>query len=534
MTAESVIRNANLQPVAGTHRAGNIARRGTQGVNEALSLDQTDASFAAEIRTVLRFHEDNAAALANRRTQVRQNPTGLRIISNVGYNQLIQASMMPSWAPRASRLSDLEGAEDGRGSPVFRYIAPKTSESIRPFRDGISFCVMHSFGRGFDINKTKDRGTRTVRIDPLTGHNPRRFFNGLNTLLNPGAMSRGRNGEAPRPNPAAIHHAISLRGDLINSVSWDNRSIHGGGGSKRGVPPAIGVAANNASIGIEHEEWFVRPENNPRGHLDSITDHGPFSEEQYTIDAFILRKLESYTGQTFSRFLGTEQDGLWDNIRQRTTGCFNHKDTSGHHDPGAEFYLPVGFELNVTDFRNIPNLATEHRKWARRMRLWWSDVPDGSRICAYDRIFDKMSRMRSFNLQTEVFNPALGVGPINLGSPTISGTHTVAAAQGATLNRLNGTDRSQQMQGATRSGLYSSAQDTSSAIQVAIAAQTSRLSSITEASLRLPVVLNALGFDFDTGLWVNATTENTRTVAQVTGDPDADTEPPGEDPREIS
>lgn len=519
MTVGSVIRRANFPPTDGSHRVSRLAARGS---DSTLSLEQTQQTFASEINSVLRFHESNAAMLANRRAQLRQNPTGLRIISSVGYNQLLSASMGTPWDRRPTRLSSLEGQDDGRGEPVFRYIAPKTNEGMRRFRDGISFVVMHSFGRGFDISRIKDNNVRSVRIDPATGHNPRRFANGLNTLLNPGALA----GSNPHASRAAIHHAVSLRGDLINSVSWDNRCIHGGGGSQRTMPNPAGRgarprrvpnpvpgpvdnASNDYSIGIEFEEWYLaqRP-----GVAREIQDHGPFSEEQFTIAAFVLRKLEAYTGQQFRRFLGSEETGLYDQIRARTVGCYCHKDTSTHADPGAEFFLPQGFELNVTDLRTQPALSGRRGAWEERFEIWWSDVPRGTKISAWDRIFSKMERLRSFDVRSEVFNPALGRGPINLGSPSVTGSYTVAAAQASAQNRLSGVDRAQQMQGASRSGLYSAAQGANSAIQTALATQAGRLAAITEGSLRLPVIVNALGFDFSTGLWVNNTTENSRTA----------------------
>lgn len=514
MTVQSRIRDLGIdsRPAANGRRPGRISRTGG---DEALSLEQQSNSFATEFAQVLRFHNDNSALLQNQRTRNRQNPTGIRIISNVGYNQLRAAHFMPSWDRRISQFSRLEGLPDGRGEPVFRYIAPKVIDnSIRPFRDGINFVVMHSFGETFDAAATARRGTHTVRIDPATGHNPRRFANGVNTLVNPGA--RGPRGTTR----ATIHHMVSLRGDLVNSVSWDSRCIHGAGGQNRNPRPPERVLrnANDYSIGIEHEEWFIRRDAETR--IRRIEDHGPYSEEQYTIDAFILKKLEAYTGQNFRVYLGNAHDGLWDRILNRTVGCFNHRETSTHGDPGAEYALPPDFELRVTSIRARSSTATNRlpAKWEERFRLWWSDVPTGSKISAYARIFEKMERMRSFNVQTEVFNPALGRGPIDLGRPTITGSYTVAAAQRAARDRLNSTDRAQQMQSADRSGLYSAAQSGNAAIRTAITNQTGRLGQITEQSLRLPVIINALGFDYARGLWVNGTTENSRTAAEVTAD----------------
>jgi hypothetical protein len=58
-----------------------------------------------------------------------------------------------------------------------------------------------------------------------------------------------------------------------------------------------GLRVNSRSIGIEHEEWYAYP----AGATNSreIEDHGPYNDAVYATNAFILKKLEAYTGKNF-------------------------------------------------------------------------------------------------------------------------------------------------------------------------------------------------------------------------------------------
>lgn len=468
MTSPELLLGANQRPLDGQHTAS------FDPINvKTLSPEQLDESFAKELAKINRFFEDNQAAYENRRRQLRQSPTNIRIISNEGRELLFSPSF---------------GLESrGRGAPIFRYIAPRTNAGVRLFTTSIKFVVMHSFGRGYDFALMRKSQAKTIPIDPQTGHNPARFALGLRTLLKPQSS-----------NITTIHHVNSLRGDLVNSVSWDNRCVHGEGGGISGI--------NDASIGIEHEEWYanlLRDNRRPR----EIEDHGPFTEAQYAVDAFIIKKLESYTGETFTRYLGHGAE-LRNNIRNQVTGCFNHASSSRHADPGAEFFLPPGFELDVTNLSTIPIVRDRTAAWERRFAIWYADLPRGTKISAYDRIFDKVSRLRSFDIQTELFDPSLNNNLLQLTIPDITGDYAVAAAQKHTQQRLSALQRSEQMQSRTRSQTFSSAQGFNGTKSETWARQTSNLVRISQTTSPLPVVVNAVRLDSNTGTWVSTNTRN--------------------------
>lgn len=466
MTTSDVLRNVNLRPLDGQHATGATAA--SRVGDAAFSIEQLNASFDHELAKLNGYFEANEEALANRRRQLRQQENDLRVISSSGVDLL--------FTPNLGLVSR------GNNVPVFRYFPPKTNDGIRKFNGGIKFVVMHSFGRGFDASITGKLGSRTVAIDPATGHNPRRFALGLQTLLKPASENRN-----------AIHHLVSLRGDLVNSVSWDNRCVHGEGGGISGI--------NDASIGIEHEEWMVRSSQSSK--IRSIEDHAPYSEQQYAVDAFIIKKLEAYTGETFTRYIGGTRDELRANIKAGITGCFNHQNSSKHDDPGAEFFLPPGYELHKTDITTIATLADKAGAWERRNEIWYANVRPGTKISAYDRIFDKVARLRSFDLQTEVFDLTLAASRIQVVTPDINGTYTVAAAQRATRDQLSSISRAEQMQASSRKAAYDQATRLNNAVSTAWARNAGRLSEVTKKAPRMPVVEGAVAFNYTTGQWVN-------------------------------
>ena len=479
---------------------------GATGSGEALS----DASIAGGLQQQFAHLDEvlavNQSAYANRRAALHLTNSPILVISDIGKDQLFNMGL------RAR----------GTGAPIFRYFAPKSTGHLRAMaRDDIKWMVMHSFGRGFDARALRN-GQRTVSIDPLTGHNPRRFINGLNTLVN-GTARNASDGETAL---AAIHHAISLRGDVVNSVPWDTACVHGEGGHYQD----LGINAH--SIGIEHEEWMAAPAPS-RGHsverrFREIQDHGPYSEETYSCDAFIMKKLGAYTGRDYAHYLGEGLEAR-ENIRNGVVGVFNHNSSSqhlnererlvGHADPGGDFFLPPEYELRVTPFSSMAATKGRPGAWQERIEIWYSTVPDGTRISAYARIFEKVGRLRSFNLQTDVFDPTIAGGVISLTPPTPTGTSSQVLAQTAARDRVSAAERSVRAGTSSRVELYAAAGDTSSAVQLAMSRASSRLGAIADHTLRLPVVVNALTFDFDTGLWSNLTSR--AVTANVSTDPTA-------------
>jgi hypothetical protein len=490
----------NLQPIDLSHTGGRRGIRGRDLLREdtALTPEALERGTASQLQALNRFVESNSEALRNHRRQLRLNPTNLYIISDAGRDLLFQ--------------NEMGLRQRGRAAPVFAYYPPMTNETLRRRRRGtqIRFIVAHRFSPD-DARLNARPNARTIGIDPETGYNPRRFANGVQQLIDPNRTTRVRGERVPAK--ATVHHLLSLRGDHIRSVSWDMAANHvgpmSGGGSARNV--------NNLSIGIEHEGWAART-NIENRRIDSTRDWGPYSEEQFANDAFIIKKLTAYTQLDYLHYLGTDTE-LRQRARAGESGCFNHISIStGHTGAGVEFFLPPGFLLRQSSFASVndENVSGKVRRWEERIAFWYPNVRTGTDISAWGRIFAKTRRLRNFNIQTELFDPTLGQGPIPLTVPsTINNTHRAAAAQLSANTRISGFERSQQMQAGTRAGFYNSAVSQNAAVATAIAEYSTSLLRVTQTSLRLPVVVNALAFDYQTGQWINATTTNSMSASEV-------------------
>ena len=184
-----------------------------------------------------------------------------------------------------------------------------------------------------------------------------------------------------------------------------------------------------------------------------------------------------------------------------------------HADPGGEFFLPPEYELRVTNFRDLPETQNNAGAWIRRMQIWFSGVPTGTQISAYARIFNIANRLRNYNLQTEVFNPATNGGLIVSPPPGVTGSYASAAAQQAATNTLTGVSRATQLSATTRVEHYSAAATSAAAVNESLARQASRLANVAERATTTTVINNALAFDYSTGQWIRR--DSTVHAAQV-------------------
>jgi lysophospholipase L1-like esterase len=99
--------------------------------------------------------------------------------------------------------------------------------------------------------------------------------------------------------------------------------------------------------------------------------------------------------------------------------------------------------------------------------------------------------------------------------PPPTGSHVASLAQAASNERVHNNTRATQMQATLRTGMYDSANINQSARQTAIASQEARYTDSGSRQLRVPVVTNALGFDFPTGLWINRSSTNATTETET-------------------
>lgn len=469
-----------------THEIGS--RAAIKLRDTALSPEAVEASLARGLAGVKRFISENEQGYANFRKQTRGSSNNLRVISDVGFRELTSVGLK----------------QRGSGVPTFSYKPPPVDAVLKRPGDAPMHCFLHSFGGGWDKQRLKQtKSAKSVAVDPDTGFNPLRFFRGVSTLLKPGDKKK-----------VSIHHIVSRRGDLVNSVSWDEVGYHAGGPKAR----QLGINTNISSIGIEMEEWFVRE--TPGKNVHGIIDRAPYTEEQIAVIAFILKKLTIWNGTPeMLRWLGPATQGL-KRLGAGDPGCLNHrasavspgepaivegdKERTGHFDPGAQWFFPQGFRKGDPIPDHLRHRRGAYERWINR---WYEDVPNGTVISGWDRLFSKVNRIRSFDLQKEVFDQTRLDGRIKVVTPTVTGAGGVAAAQMKSRDRLAGVDRAERMQNTPRSGFYSRAQQTNSATAAVWAEHNSRLTDAANKTMRLPVIVNAVGFDFSTGKWVNKTTE---------------------------
>ena len=471
-------------------------------------LDTLGQDFAAELAKLIAHYEGTVPAYRNIQAQKNSVATNLRIVSIAGAEGLfkpdvlkaalaLQGVTLPAGyscgVKRSGPLTD----------PVSYYVPPLSGETFKKFNPSIKFVVMHSFGRAYDYAQTRRKGTKAApaegagfnTTDPATAYNAARFASGLLQYVTPST-----------PAQTGMHHLVSLRGDLVNSASWDSACTHVvSTGAKNNLP-----AINQKSIGINHEEWYY--DNQGTGELRSVEDHGPYSEQQYVLDAFLLKKLEVYTGDKFTRYLGHGPE-LKANVSSNTPGCFAHASGSNELDPGAEFFLPPDFRLGITSVSSVPLIKALYgdktAAWDRRFEIWYKNAAKGEYISAYARIFAKVEKLRSFDITTELFDPTLQTLSLNVKVPAITGSGPLSVAQSISQNKLLSVVRAQQAQAITRPGFSTAAQATANAASTAWARNTANLSSITQRTSSEPsTISNALFLDPNTGLWGRSDSQN--------------------------
>ena len=433
----------------------------------ALRGEVLQASQDRSYSMISRYFEENAEAIANTRRQPSfRRVTDTRIISNAAI-------------PEA-----LVGKD-------FIY-APSGGEGFTARRRGhplVHFCV-HSFGKSFDINSIKNSTSLSVAADPETGYNPHRFYNGVRVLI--GASSRKRVG---------IHHVISRRGDIVNSVPWNFEARHAG--AARGASHPGGVAG---SIGLELEMWYVK--DSRRRNVNPVLDQVPYADPQMIALAFIFKKWMTWTQQPgMAQWLGPLSEECHARIRAKEPGCFQHSDLRPKGDAGGEFHFPVDWVTGDPMPPGPPSsVPRQYQAWVDR----WYGTQRGTPISGWYKLFTLAERMRTPDLQTEIFDTSIEAGRrINLPSPVSpNGTGSTAVAQRQARDMAIGVDRSQRSQSRSRADIYSDAQSTNSALAQTFQIARSNNAAVVAALGTNPVIVDGLGFDYTKGLWVNQTTSN--------------------------
>lgn len=445
--------------------------------DETLPIEVLDSGFARVYGQISRYFETNDLSLANARTAGRFRRANFRLISDVGFSEVIRQQS---------------------GVPFFFNVTPK-SGAFRPRRRGeeipIQFTI-HSYGSDWDKHRLRNTPTALSVASDATGYNPIRFLNGVRDMVKP-ISEGGRN--------VAVHHLISRRGDLCNMVPWDFIATHAAG------------FATRRSLGIELEMSLLRDTSfSARAlQLDSTVAALPYTEEQLLVLAFLTKKLIAAAPDIdLLRFLGVDQAAKR-LVRQQTPGFFTHHTVATRSKVDA--YLEFEFPQDYLKGDPLPNTATFNartRLWNRRIERFHGDKPNGTPLSAWDNLFAKVSRIRSFNLATEVFNTGVGSDIIGAPVPSPSGTGPTAAATAAARTRVAGISRSESMSGAARADLYQRARGVTTTTARVWSDSQTRTEEIANRAPRITSVTAGVAFNYTTGLWERTDTVNVPTFEQ--------------------
>lgn len=478
MTLESTLRR-------GRERAGRefhgvaIDRAAINLRDENLPLEVIDAGFARVYSSISRHFQENELALSNFRQSRGQRNRPVRIISNVGYSEVLRVNS---------------------GAPFMFYVPPK-ADALHPRRRGweapIQLC-MHAFG----LTWSRARMLRTPEaIQPASdefGYNPYRFLNGIRDMVTPKSQG-GRN--------VAVHHFVSRRGDICNMAPWDNQASHAAGYAQR------------RSIAIELETHLVRDTTLGRAQqLNYTTAVPPYTQEQLLACAFIVKKMLAWTpNNQILRFFGVDEEARR-LVRAHAPGMFTHHTVARRSkvDAYCEFEFPVGYRKG-DPYPDHPTFNTTPGIWNRRIERFHADKPDGALLSAWDDLFTKVRRIRTFNLQTEVFDSSVGRRIIDVDAPAVEGSGPTAAAGSAARIRTVGVIRSQDMSGTSRAGLYQAARGVSTTSARVWDDARTRTEQVATRTTRIPIVTGSLCFNYTTGLWENGNTTNQPTPTSRSG-----------------
>ena len=445
---------------------------GVSGEEE--NLEVSNASLQTNFQKIGRYYDRSQMALANARRQPKKGIDDLRIISEIGFRSI-------------------PGFETTPSTPTFQYSPLPTAEK-RAKKDVVANLVMQSFGAEFDLAALNNNATRSVAVDPATGHSAERFNLGVKSLTG--------------DSPSSIHHLVSRKGDLVNSVAWDQLAAFI---SNNTIKPSI----QSRSVSVALEARYIRhPTTTAQQYgfnqrtLNNVLHLVPYTEFQYFVCAFILKKLATWLGSTgIVTWLGYANASI-DAFKAQTTGCANYSDLALQADdfrgPFAEFLLPIDYKKGDT----LPSYLSSDPRWAQRLDIFFARVPKGTLLSAWGRIFEKMQAIREYRYTDELFDTSLANPTVELFAPTVTGAAHVGVAERTGANQINQYRRADQMQNTPRSTFFSFGQGVADLAANVVRQVSSQLVSVSDSPVDTPIIDDGLCFNFESGQWEQDTTVN--------------------------
>lgn len=317
--------------------------------------------MARFVRQELTRFRENAEAYANLRVQKRTSAVPKQIISNVGFSDRTDPFIW-SWLPPAPG-------------------AYKTTPSGKT-RDW-SYIFIHSFGYAIDLAAFRANPRRLAPPGDEYGHNPLRVMAAVRQLCVTQDMNR------PRGGKASIHAIITRRGDIIMSVDLNDKAYHGGGQKFKGGPGWFYTSKpyqdnSGWSVGIELEPAMARPAPGRAAELVNYTDRQMLSL------AIFCKKLMTINPNikfnVLSRFHGGWQ---WNQSTKTWASVAPGSITNQGNALGSGFVQHIDVHYSKLDARG---------QFA---------VAPGQKGSGWDQLFGLITRVRDFNLSTEVYSKGL-------------------------------------------------------------------------------------------------------------------------------
>ena len=342
---------------------------------------------------------------------------------------------------------------------TWEYIPPadggwRTYPGVRPW----NFIALHSLAATADdreLNRNKKLlFPRKYPIDKY-GHNPAKWATAQRIFFYDPGVRRvaGRN--------VGIHFMVSRRGDVIVSAGLNDIAHHMAG------TEGIFGGRNPATVGIELE--LLRYRKVAGGPIL----FNPYPERQLLALAIILRKIEAVR-PIKRQHISTRNGPLLPQTKAAGSGYVIHSEVkpANRKDPGAQF-----------------------------------NIPQGQPGSGWDQLFGLMSKIRSFNLATEVFvqnlNPAENKSVPAIASALPMANAGSQAALRAVWAQANALRRATAMANQGRQHRSSSALAQISTITDRVTAATAALLNTVQSFNvdSLPSMKNALVFNEETNTW---------------------------------
>lgn len=420
---------------ATTRSYGKKSQQEDDAWKTPLTEDSVNKLIVKATAPLQKSFRENAETYANARVKAGASAKPKMIISDFGFKE---AGF--NWTYMPPSIGEYQ-------------IFPK-KEGLRPWR----FVFVHSFGYTWDIPYMAKNKSALNPPGDTYGHHPKRWMAALRQLVLPKEFDPKKG----KVDKVSIHFCVSRRGDILVSVDLNDIAYHGGGDPKYSIGDAIGgkYHGNNAyTIGIELEPCLGRKK------AFGTTFLLDYPDRQLKAFAILIKKFQAVrpiANTVISRF---SNQSLQEQFRAaKTTGGYvQHIDV---------FPVEPRLDKRTGQMKTTGKVdASGQRDGSAKAQF--SVYSDGSVGYGWTQLFDYISKVRTFNLATQVFVDRLDDPDFsqiaNLSTMMTKGNTGQRAALGALKNDLEAHRRARDMQGQTRQTVMTNGVSQAAALHARVA-----------------------------------------------------------------